>query len=485
MSPRAVALESIRACLAGVIPSPLATCAADGTPNISYMSIVKYVDPERVALSRQFLNKTRANLDANPVAQVLVVDPGTCEAYLLDLRHVHTETDGPVFEAMRTELEAIASQTGMGDVFRLRGADIYHVVRCEAVHDDAAPAPARPERDLIGPLDELTRRLALADSYADAATAALRSLEDLFDFPHAILLAADERGDRLFAVASNGYSRSGAGAEVAVGVGLIGIAAERRHVVSVANLGRSRTMSAAVRDSVERGGEELAEKEIPLPGLGRAQSASAVPLVVRGRLTGLLYLESEQIGCFGPHNERLLRIVGAHLGAALSALEDDSPETAVAVSRPHAAGAAAAPDVARACCFRRLSRRVLPGRRQRVRRRRVRRARRAWPDPLAAAQRPRRRRPHGVHQPRAAPRRAPRPARRRRQPRGAAARPAPAARRRGLRRRPRAGRARAPRAARRAAARALRDRHERADARGPRSTRRNRVATFSAPIRRS
>lgn len=47
MSPRAVALESMRACLAGVIPSPLATCAADGTPNISYMSIVKYVDPER------------------------------------------------------------------------------------------------------------------------------------------------------------------------------------------------------------------------------------------------------------------------------------------------------------------------------------------------------------------------------------------------------------------------------------------------------
>ena len=333
MSRRAVALESIRACLEGVIPSPLATCAADGTPNISYMSIVKYVDPERVALSRQFLNKTRANLDANPVAQVLVVDPGTGASYLLDLRHVHTETEGPVFEAMRTELEAIASQTGMGDVFRLRGADIYHVVRCEAVHDDEAPAQARPERDLIGPLDELTRRLALADSYADATTTALRALEDLFGFPHAILLAADERGDRLFAVASNGYPRSGAGAEVPIGVGLIGIAAQRRHVVSVANLARSRTMSAAVRDSVQRGGEQLTESEIPLPGLGRALSASAVPLVVRGRLTGLLYLESEQIACFGPHNERLLRIVGAHLGAAFSALEDNGAETAPGAPR--------------------------------------------------------------------------------------------------------------------------------------------------------
>ena len=151
VSPRAVPLESIRACLAGVIPSPLATCAADGTPNISYMSIVKYVDPERIALSRQFLNKTRANLDVNPVAQVLLVDPGTCDGYLLDLRHVHTETDGPVFEAMRTELEAIASQSGMGDVFRLRGVDIYHVVRCEAVHEEdgrlrPGAAGARPHR---------------------------------------------------------------------------------------------------------------------------------------------------------------------------------------------------------------------------------------------------------------------------------------------------------------------------------------------------
>lgn len=292
------------------------------------------------------LNKTRANLDANPVAQVLVVDPATLDEYVLDLRHVHTETEGPVFEAMRAELEAIASQTGMGDVFRLRGADIYHVVRCEAVHDDdAAPAAARPERDLIGPLDELTRRLALAESYADATTTALRALEDLFDFPHAILLAADESGDRLFAVASNGYPRSGAGAEVPIGVGLIGIAAERRQVVSVANLARSRTMSAAVRDSVQRGGEQLAEKEIPLPGLGRAQSASAVPLVVRGRLTGLLYLESEQIACFGPHNERLLRIVGAHLGAAFSALEDHGAQTAPAAPAPERPPAAAqAPD---------------------------------------------------------------------------------------------------------------------------------------------
>ena len=71
-----IALESILPCLQGVIPSPFATCSPDGTPNITYMSIVHYIDSDRVALSRQFFNKTRANLDANPFAQVRVVDPG-------------------------------------------------------------------------------------------------------------------------------------------------------------------------------------------------------------------------------------------------------------------------------------------------------------------------------------------------------------------------------------------------------------------------
>ncbi|HET7574704.1 MAG TPA: hypothetical protein VFJ99_06265, partial [Solirubrobacterales bacterium] len=63
MSGLEIPLESILACFQGVIPSPFATCAADGTPNVTYLSIVRYVDSERVAVSRQFLNKTRANLD--------------------------------------------------------------------------------------------------------------------------------------------------------------------------------------------------------------------------------------------------------------------------------------------------------------------------------------------------------------------------------------------------------------------------------------
>jgi hypothetical protein len=55
----ALSLEDIRSCLEGVIPSVLATCARDGTPNVTYVSQVHFIDRTHVALSFQFFNKTR------------------------------------------------------------------------------------------------------------------------------------------------------------------------------------------------------------------------------------------------------------------------------------------------------------------------------------------------------------------------------------------------------------------------------------------
>jgi hypothetical protein len=349
MSDLAVPLESIRACLQGVIPSPLATCAADGTPNVTYLSIVQYVDRERVALSRQFFNKTRANLDANPRAQVRVVDPETLHDFVLDLSYLHTETEGPVFERMRANLDAVASQTGMGEAFRLRGVDVYRVTRSAAVGPEPpAPVPEHDDR-VIDRLDDFVRRVSQCPDYDDATRVALQALDDLFGFSHAILLVADERGDRLFAVGGNGYPASPAGAEIAVGDGIIGIAAQRREIVCVPNLARSRAMGAAVRESVEDRGGRLPGREIPLPGLADAQSAAAVPLVLRGRLTGALYLESDEPGRFGGHNDRLLRIVGGHLATALALLaaeRHESPESGVSAPSEPDAGASAGARIA-------------------------------------------------------------------------------------------------------------------------------------------
>lgn len=51
--------------------------------------------------------------------------------WMLELEFERSETEGPVFDAMDMQIEAIASMTGMTGIFKLRAADIYRVISVE------------------------------------------------------------------------------------------------------------------------------------------------------------------------------------------------------------------------------------------------------------------------------------------------------------------------------------------------------------------
>ena len=128
-SPRlTVPLESIEICLEGIVPAAICSCSREGIPNVTFLSIVHRLDENHVALSFQFFNKTRANILENPRAQVLLISPETSEQYRLDLQYLRTEAEGPSFERMKIRLDAVASQSGMSSVFKLRGVDIFEVL---------------------------------------------------------------------------------------------------------------------------------------------------------------------------------------------------------------------------------------------------------------------------------------------------------------------------------------------------------------------
>jgi adenylate cyclase len=287
-----VALESIRDCLRAGHPSPLATCSPDGAPHISYISQVRYLDRERVATSRQSFNGALVDLDANPFSQALIVRPATAEQFRLDLRYLHTTTEGEAFETVRANLDAIASHTDPGSVFRLRGLDVHRVLRCRRV-DRGSREPERVEApDRLVPLEQFARRLERPTSYEEVTHEAMDALEDLFGFRYAVLIAPDE---------------------IEAGAGLIGTAASRRRVIVTANLARARALAAAVGD------RSSGLPDVALPGLAVARSAAAVPLVVGKDVLGVLYLESAEPSAFAGPTEGLLRIIGAHTAAALAA----------------------------------------------------------------------------------------------------------------------------------------------------------------------
>ena len=284
-----VALDSIRDCLRAGLPSPLATCRPDGTPDMHYIWEVRYLDAERVATSRQDFNHALAQFEASPFSQVLVVRPGTAEQFRLDLRYLHSVTEGEEFEAMRANVDAVAAHTGPGSAFRLRGMDVHHVLRCRRVErprDESRPAAAP---DPLVPLEQFVRRLERATGRDETLRELVDALDDLFGFRYAAVIAP---GD------------------VPAGGGLIATAAARRRTIVLANFARARALTAPVD-----GGEGPRGRS----GLADAQSAAAVPLVVGRELVGVLYLESTQPSAFSGPTEGLLRIVGAHAAAALAA----------------------------------------------------------------------------------------------------------------------------------------------------------------------
>jgi len=120
--------DEIKPAMQGVIPSHVVTCSLDGTPNVTAVSQVYYVDSDQVALSYQFFSKTIKNIRENPRALAWVINPETFESWDLEIEYDHSETSGPVFDAMDMQIEAIASMTGMKGIFKLRAADIYRVI---------------------------------------------------------------------------------------------------------------------------------------------------------------------------------------------------------------------------------------------------------------------------------------------------------------------------------------------------------------------
>lgn len=316
-------LDAIRPCLEGAIPSLVATCAPDGTPNVSYVSQVHYMDPQHVALSYQFFNKTRQNVLANPHATAHLIDPRTAARYRLRIEYLRTESSGPLFESMKAKLAGIASHTGMSGIFRLLGSDVYRVHHIEHTLGVELPL-AEPRRNVLAAVRATTDAMSACTDLSRLIDTTLDMLEAQLGIQHAAVLIMEVRRKRLFTVASRGFQNSGVGSEVPLGAGVIGVAARERTPIRISYATAEYAYSRAIREAALAGGmADLIEMGIPLPGLIDSQSQLAVPILARNAPLGVLFVDSAQMARFSYDDEDALMAIAAHLGALMAFMQAD------------------------------------------------------------------------------------------------------------------------------------------------------------------
>ena len=146
----------------------------------------------------------------------------------------------------------------------------------------------------------------------------LRAMDSVLGFAHSMILLKDLAADVLRVAATRGYADGGAGAQVPLGEGVIGVVGERRKMMRIGNIGASMRYLRTVRAQMEAAGE-VGPGEAPasMPGLPHAQSQLALPLTVKDRLVGVLVVESLAANAFDELDEVLLRIVGNQAATAI------------------------------------------------------------------------------------------------------------------------------------------------------------------------
>lgn len=322
-----IRLASIRDAFEGVIPSVIATTDADGMPNISYLSHVHYIDDDHVALSNQFFSKTAANVGANGLATVMVVDGRIGLQYILDLVFEGSQTDGAIFERVSSHLDVMSAEQGMAGIMNLKAVDLYRVLDCQRV---PAPNPleqlapeAQDRRRHLALTAELTAELADETDTERLLDRALKGLSTLFGFSHSMVLVADVPRRQLSTIASHGYERFGFGSEIAFGTGVIGTAAAKRQPLRISELSRSRRYVQAVGSATGIAGAS----PLPLPALKKPLSQMAVPMVAQGRLVGIVFVESERAFAFRHLDEEALCVIAGHLALAITLAERERERT--------------------------------------------------------------------------------------------------------------------------------------------------------------
>ena len=145
----------------------------------------------------------------------------------------------------------------------------------------------------------------------------LISMEEYFGFKHSMILLLDSSESALKVIATHGYKEEGIGAEVKIGVGVIGMVAKKKKLMRMANLGAQKQYMQAIKQQIQPSEDTLVADEISLPGLKNAESQVAIPMLMDDELIGVFSVESDQVNIFDKSDELIIKILANQTANAL------------------------------------------------------------------------------------------------------------------------------------------------------------------------
>ena len=145
----------------------------------------------------------------------------------------------------------------------------------------------------------------------------LKLMNEFFGFKHSMILLVSQDKKYLNVLETYGYKNKGVGAKVKFGVGVIGIVAEKKRLMRMANLGMQRSYMQAVREQVKITNNTQLQDEVELPGLKNAESQVAIPMLIDDELVGVFSVESEEMNIFDKSDEILIGILANQTASAL------------------------------------------------------------------------------------------------------------------------------------------------------------------------
>ena len=145
----------------------------------------------------------------------------------------------------------------------------------------------------------------------------LISMEEYFGFKHSMILLLDSSESALKVIATHGYKEEGIGAQVKIGVGVIGMVAKKKKLMRMANLGAQKQYMQAIKQQIQPSEDTVVADEISLPGLKNAESQVAIPMLMEDELIGVFSVESDQVNIFDKSDELIIKILANQTANAL------------------------------------------------------------------------------------------------------------------------------------------------------------------------